>query len=186
MKVPISWLKEYVNIDMTPQALADMITNAGMEVEKIYYYGIEGADLVWDREKILLGQVLKVEKHPDADSLVLATVEHGGDEPKVVVTGAPNLMPYVGAGDLSKQKLFGAIIFEGGTYLNPYKNNKPTVLKGKALRGIYNDSMLCSEVELAVGEDHDGIMRVPTKRAGTTVSTRHTAARCTGRCGVGC
>ena len=158
MRVPISWLKEYVDIDMSPAELADMITNAGMEVDKIEYVGVDGADLVWDREKVQLGQILKVEKHPDADSLVLATVEYGADEPKVVVTGAPNLVPYVGAGDLTDRGLYGAIIFEGGTYLNPYKNLKPTVLKGKALRGIFNNAMLCSEVELAVGEDHDGIM----------------------------
>ena len=158
MRVPISWLKEYVDIEMSPQALADMVTNAGMEVEKIEYVGVDGAALVWDREKVLLGQILSVEKHPNADTLVLATVDYGSDTPKVVVTGAPNLRPFIGAGDLSERKLFGAIIFEGATYLNPYKNNRPTKLKGKALRGIHNDAMLCSEVELALGEDHDGIL----------------------------
>ncbi|MGB1253196.1 MAG: phenylalanine--tRNA ligase beta subunit-related protein, partial [Candidatus Promineifilaceae bacterium] len=158
MKVPISWLKDYVDITMSPADLAELVTNAGMEVETVEYIGIEGASLVWDREKILLGQILQVEQHPNADTLVLATVGYGADEPKVVVTGAPNLHPFIGAGDLSDQQLYGAIIFEGGTYLNPYKNNKPTKLKGKALRGIENNAMLCSEVELAAGEDHEGIM----------------------------
>ena len=158
MRVPISWLKEYVDITMSPAELAELVTNAGMEVETVEYIGIEGAPLVWDREKVLLGQILKVEQHPNADTLVLATVDYGAAEPKVVVTGAPNLQPYNGAGDLSDRQLYGAIIFEGGTYLNPYKKNKPTVLKGKALRGIQNNAMLCSEVELAVGDDHDGIM----------------------------
>ncbi len=158
MRVPISWLKEYVDVEMSADQLADLITNAGLEVEKVEKIGIDGAELVWDREKILLGQILRVENHPNADTLVLAHVEYGATEPKVVVTGAPNLKPFVGKGDLSDQQLYGAIILEGATYLNPYKNNKPTKLKGKALRGIYNDSMLCSQVELGVGDDHDGIM----------------------------
>ena len=55
-----------------------------------------GADLEWDRERIVLARLLKVEQHPDADRLVLATVDYGADEPKTVVTGAPNLFPYIG------------------------------------------------------------------------------------------
>ena len=158
MRVPISWLKDFVEIEISAQELADMVTNAGLEVETVEYVGINGAPLVWDRELVRLGQIVKVEQHPDADKLVLATVEYGGAEPKVVVTGAPNLFQYIGQGELIDQNLYGAIIFEGATYLNPYKNNKPTKLKGKPLRGIYNDAMLCSAVELGLGEDHDGIM----------------------------
>lgn len=158
MRVPISWLKEYVDVALSADDLADLVTNAGLEVEKVEKIGIDGAELVWDRERILLGHILRVEEHPNADTLVLAHVDYGAAEPKVVVTGAPNLKPLVGQGDLADQQLYGAIILEGATYLNPYKNNKPTTLKGKALRGIYNDSMLCSQVELGVGDDHDGIM----------------------------
>lgn len=158
MRVPISWLKDYVDVTLAPDVLAELVTNAGMEVERVDYVGIEGADLVWDREKVLLGRILKVEQHPNADKLVMATVDYAGDEPKVVVTGAPNLFPYLEQGDVSELGLYSPIIFEGATYLNPYKNNKPTVLKGKALRGVYNDAMLCSAVELGIGEDHDGII----------------------------
>ena len=158
MKVPLSWLKEYVTITRSPRELAEMLTNAGLEVESVTYLGVEGAELVWDREKVLLGRILRVASHPDADKLVLATVDYGAENPKVVVTGAPNLRPYLDHPDMASLNLFGAIIFEGGTYLDPYKEKKPTKLKGKPLRGIYNDAMLCSQIELGLGEDHDGIM----------------------------
>ena len=95
MRVPLSWLREYVDIDLPVPELAELLTNAGLEVESIETIGLPGAELEWDRERIVLAQVLKVEQHPDADRLVLATVDYGAAEPKVAVTGAPNLLPYV-------------------------------------------------------------------------------------------
>lgn len=160
MRVPISWLKEYVDVDLSPAELDEILTNAGMEVTGIDYVGVEGADLVWDRELVLLAHVLKVERHPEADKLVLATVDYGADEPKVVVTGAPNLFPHLGDDDLAAKRLFSPMVLEGATYLDPYKDLKPRKLKGKPLRGIYNDAMLCSPVELGLGEDHDGILLI--------------------------
>jgi phenylalanyl-tRNA synthetase beta chain len=100
MLVPLSWLKEYVDITQSPAELAEMLTIAGLEVESVSYIGIPGGRdpdrLVWDREKLVVGQILKVEQHPNADRLVLATVEYGGGEPEVTVTGAPNLFQYLG------------------------------------------------------------------------------------------
>lgn len=160
MKVPISWLKEYVDVDMTPAALDSMLTDAGLEVKGVELIGIPGADLVWDRELALLGQVVAVDRHPDADKLVMAKVEYGADEPKTVITGAVNLFPYLDQGDLTERRLFSPMILEGATYLDAYKDLKPRKLKGKALRGIYNDAMLCSAVELGLGEDHDGIVLI--------------------------
>ena len=160
MRVPISWLKDYVDVDLTPAELDSMLTDAGMEVTGVEIVGLEGADLVWDRDLVRLAQVIKVEQHPDADKLVLATVEYGADEPKVVVTGAPNLFPFIGEGDLTERRLFSPMVLEGATYLDPYKDLKPRKLKGKALRGIYNDAMLCSPTELGLGADHDGILLI--------------------------
>ena len=158
MRIPISWLKDYVDFDLSPEALEELLTNAGLEGTGLERIGVEGADLVWERDKVLLGQILRVERHPDADKLVLATVEYGAEEPKVVVTGAPNLFPFLDAGDLTERRIFSPMVLEGATYLDPYKNGKKTRLKGKKLRGIYNDAMLCSPVELGLGEDHEGIL----------------------------
>jgi len=160
MRIPISWLSEYVSLDRDADALADLLTAAGLEVTGIERIGVEGADLVWDTEKVLWAQLVEVQPHPDADRLVLATVDYGADAPKTVVTGAPNLFEFRGRDDLASEDLFSPLILEGATYLNPYKDNKPTVLKGKELRGIYNDAMLCSPIELGLGEDHDGILLV--------------------------
>lgn len=176
MLVPLSWLKEFVDIDLPVDELAQLMTNAGLEIESIRRIGIDGADLEWDRALALLGRVVKVEQHPDADKLVLAHVDYGADEPKVVVTGAPNLYPFVGQ-DLSERTLYAPIIFEGAHYLNPYKNFKKTKLKGKALRGIYNDAMVCAEDELGIGEDHDGIILIePDESWGSYCTTMPLAA----------
>jgi len=99
MKVPISWLKDYVDIILSVEELAERLTLAGLEVGAINYIGLPGAELEWDREKLVLGHILKVERHPNADKLVLATVDIGADAPETVVTGAPNLYPFVGQGD---------------------------------------------------------------------------------------
>ena len=62
MKVPISWLKDYVDITISIEELADRLTLAGMEVEHIEYYGVPGSDLVWDREKIVIAQIVEVKR----------------------------------------------------------------------------------------------------------------------------
>src|SRR5690606_3969170 len=117
MRVPISWLKEYVDITLPVEELAEKLTIAGLEVENIEYIGIPGGRdrerLVWDPEKLVVGQILEVEQHPDADRLVLATVEYGANKPEVVVTGAPNLFQYVGQGDLRHLQLYSPFALEG-------------------------------------------------------------------------
>ena len=67
----------------------------------------------------VLAQILKVEQHPDADRLVLATVDYGAAEPKVAVTGAPNLLPYVGRGDLSAEGLYAPYALDCLLYPSP-------------------------------------------------------------------
>jgi phenylalanyl-tRNA synthetase beta chain len=159
MLVPLSWLGDYVDIDLPVDKVAELLTNAGLEVKHIIKVGLDGADLEWDREKIVLAKLLTVEQHPNAERLVLATVDYGAEEPKTVVTGAPNLYPFVGEGDLSDKSIFSPIALEGATLYDGHQEMlKPVKLKGRELRGIYNDAMLCSEKELGISDEHEGII----------------------------
>jgi len=78
MRIPLSWLKDYVDIPISPAELAERLTLAGLEVETIEYVGLPGATLPWDPEKIVVGELRAVHYHPNADRLVLAEVEYGG------------------------------------------------------------------------------------------------------------
>lgn len=163
MRVPISWLKDYVDLTLSIEELAEKLTIAGLEVTNIDYIGIAGGRdpdrLVWERDQIVLGQILEVKQHPNADRLVLATVEYGSPAPEVVVTGAPNLFDYVGQGDLSDRHLFSPYAVEGATLYDGHKPGQVKMtLKGRQIRGIYNHSMLCSEKELGISDEHEGIM----------------------------
>jgi phenylalanyl-tRNA synthetase beta chain len=91
MRVPISWLKEYVDIRLPIKELADRMTLAGLEVAAIETIGLPGAPLEWDRDRVLVGEIVEIKPHPDADRLVLAVVNYGGDALETCVTGAPNL-----------------------------------------------------------------------------------------------
>ncbi len=152
MRVPISWLKEYVDISLPVAELAERLTLAGLEVSDIETIGLPGSPLAWDRERMLVGQVLEVIPHPNADRLVLATVQYGAGEPKTVVTGAPNLR----AGE-SGQKV--AFALEGARHWDGY-SQKPeiTTLRGRKVRGIHSDAMILSERELGLSEDHGGVL----------------------------
>lgn len=130
MKVPISWLKDYVEIDISIEELAERLTLAGLEVTGVEYIGIpqgeppEGINLppsdhlVWDRGKIVLGAIREVKAHPNADRLVLAIVDYGGGALEQCVTGAPNLFPYKDQGPIDPPLLSpfaheGAEIYDG-------------------------------------------------------------------------
>lgn len=157
MRVPLRWLQEYVKIDLPPEALAERLTMAGLEVTAIERFGIPGAALEWDRERIVVGQILRVERHPNADRLLLATVDYGRGEPKVVVTGAPNLFPFLERPPERPLKV--AFALEGATLYDGYQPGwVKMTLQGRAIRGIYSDAMVCSEKELGISEDHEGII----------------------------
>ena len=158
MRVPISWLKDYVDLTLSPEAiaaLAEKLTLAGLEVEHIEFVGLPGSELPWDRDKIFVGQVLKAERHPNADRLLLVTLEYGAPQPIVVVTGAPNLKP----GDTGQKVV---LALKGSRLYDGHKEGKViTTLKEANLRGIKNDSMVCSEKELGMSDEHDGIIILP-------------------------
>jgi phenylalanyl-tRNA synthetase beta chain len=175
MRVPLSWLRDFVDIDLSIDEVAEVLTNGGLEVESITRIGLPGAELEWDRERIVLGRILRVEQHPDADRLVLATVDYGAAAPKTVVTGAPNLFQYLGRGDLSGEQLYSPFALEGATLYDGHKEGRVKAkLKGRPLRGIYNDAMLCSEKELGISEEHEGIILM-TNDERSESGTRHSS-----------
>lgn len=134
MKVPIRWLKDYVDFDLSLGALVNRLALAGLEVSGINHWGLpapEGLRLgaedpypVWDKDKIIIGLVTKVDKHPDADRLKLPTVEYGSGRSITMVTGAPNLS----VGDTGQKvilALSGSVLFDGHATPKVLKELKP-------------------------------------------------------------
>ena len=142
MKIPISWLKELVDFDMPAEDLARGLTMAGLEVGDVINLG------GW--KNCSVGFVEKVERHPNADRLVLCTVDVGEDAPHQVVCGAPNVA--------QGQKIAFAQV---GASLIDARNGKLSTLKAAKIRGVDSRGMVCSERELGLGEDHDGILVLP-------------------------
>ena len=159
MKVPLSWLKDYVDIPIPPAELAERLTLAGLEVETIEYIGLPGADLPWDPEKIVVGELRAVHYHPHADRLVLAEVEYGGPEPEVVVSGPPSLLPLRGQSNLHLKVAFA---MEGARLWDPYAE-EPRIkkLKKVKIRGVSSRAMVCSEKELGLSDEHEDIIYLP-------------------------
>ncbi len=141
MRVPLRWLEEFVDPGMSPAELAHKLTMAGLEAEKIEVIG----DL-WDN--VYVGHVDAVERHPDADRLVLATVSAGEHE-LTVVTGAPN----IAAGQKVALALAGARLYDGHVEGQVLKTLKPGTI-----RGVRSEGMVCSEKELGISDEHEGIM----------------------------
>ena len=157
MKVPLSWLKEYVNIDgISTEELTERITTAGLEVAGVEYIGVPGpahtSHLVWGRETLRVAEITAVNSHPDADRLSLVTVNYGEDEPKTVVTGATNV----------RAGLKVAYATLGAKVINGYSEKKEHVkLKPKKLRGVLSEGMVLSERELGLSDEHEGILELP-------------------------
>jgi phenylalanyl-tRNA synthetase beta chain len=141
MKVPLRWLSEFVDTGLTVEELANRLTMAGLEAEKISVIGD-----AWD--KIYIGHVEAVDRHPDADRLVLATVD-AGEHRLQVVTGAPNITQ----GQTVALALAGARLIDGHADGQVYRTLKPS-----AIRGIRSEGMVCSEKELGLSDEHEGIM----------------------------
>jgi phenylalanyl-tRNA synthetase beta chain len=175
MRVPLSWLKDFVQITLTPEELADQLTFAGLEVEDIEYVGLAPRDrdvdglprngqrlrakgLAWDPEKIVVAQILEVMPHPNADRLTLLRLDDGSGQAQIVLTGAPNLVPYKGAGPLPRP-LKAAYAREGATLYDGHAPGQTLMtLRRAKIRGIESYSMVCSEKELGISEEHEGII----------------------------
>ena len=142
MEIPLSWLREYVDIDLPPHELAQRLTMAGVEVGEVTELG------GW--ENCCVGEVLEVKPHPNADSLRLCRVNPGDGAEMEVVCGAPN----VAAG----QKICFARV--GANLYNTHSGRHET-LKAARIRGVVSEGMICSELELGLGEGHEGIVVLP-------------------------
>ncbi len=159
MLVPVSWLKEYVDLALPTADLAERLTLAGLEVATVHQLGDW-----WDPETVLVGQVVAVAPHPDADRLVLVDIDYGADKPERVVTGAPNLFDFreTPADELPVLKV--AFARAGATLVDAYSDDEPRPLKklkaGK-IRGVKSAGMVCSERELGISEEHEGILLLP-------------------------
>jgi len=167
MKLPLSWLKEYVDIDLSLEQLAHLLTMTGLEVEEISLVGLpmppeehlqfKYSGLTWERDKFVVAQINEVMSHPNADRLVLCKLDDGRGE-LVVLTGAPNLYPYKGAGRLA-QPLKVAYAREGARLYDGHQNGLVvTTLKRTKIRGVESFSMVCSEKELGISDEHEGVI----------------------------
>jgi phenylalanyl-tRNA synthetase beta chain len=135
------WLREFVDTGLPAKDLAHRLTMAGLEAEKVETIG-DG----W--QNVFVGHVDTVERHPDADRLVLATVT-AGEHHLTVVTGAPN----IAAGQVVPLALAGARLIDGHSEGQVFKTLKPGVI-----RGVRSEGMVCSEKELGLSDEHEGIM----------------------------
>ncbi len=160
MRIPLSWLNDYVDIkDIPVRELAERLTLAGLEVEGIEIIGHAGAELPWDPQLIRTAEVIAVRPHPDADRLVLAEVNYGGPEPEIVVTGAPSLYERKGQSGLSLKVAFaweGAMLYDG--HAEGWVQRK---LKAGKIRGIPSRAMVCSEKELGLADEQTDIIYLP-------------------------
>lgn len=141
MKISYNWLKDYLNVNIDPLIVSNYLTDIGLEVEKLELIesvkgGLKG---------VVIGEVITKVKHPNADRLNLTTVDIGLDENIQIVCGAPNV-------DVG-QKVPVATI---GTYL--YNGENKFKIKKSKIRGEVSVGMICSENELGLGNDDDGIL----------------------------
>lgn len=140
MKVPVKWLKDYVDVDIDSKDLADALTLSGSKVEEVITAGDE-------IQNVVTGKLMKIEPHPDAEKLVVCQLDIGEDELLQIVTGANNMKE----NDIVPVALHGSSL-PGGVKIK----------KGK-LRGVVSNGMMCSEEELGIAGDEPvhGLMILP-------------------------
>ncbi len=138
MKISYNWIKELVDFDISPDDLAEELSLVGFEVDGVDKKGL-------DFPNVVVGKVLKKEKHPNADKLSLCTVTTGGSENLSIICGAPN----VAEGQIVPVAMVGAEL-PGGFKIRKAK-----------IRGVESFGMICSEQELGISEKSDGIWVLP-------------------------
>ena len=142
MKITTNWLKEHLETKLNENQIIDKLTDVGLEVEGVDRQSGELDDFV-------IAKILKAEKHPDADRLRVCDVDIGSDNPVKVVCGAPNAKE----GLMTIYAPPGAIV--------PKNQMKLVVSK---IRGITSHGMLCSEAELNLSNESDGIINLSPKK----------------------
>jgi len=143
MRVSVKWLKDYIDLNISPPELANRLTMSGNEVKTVETIGEGWGDYV------IIGQIAAVNPHPNADRLRLATVNLGNEQ-RMVVCGAPNLI----VGDKVVFASIGARLKDGHT-------GQMMQLKPAKIRGVESSGMICSEMELGISENHEGILVLP-------------------------
>ncbi len=138
MKILLSWLRDYIDIEVPPEKIAEGLNMAGIEVEGIHQPGRL-------TRKVVVGRILTREPHPNADKLTISTVDVGHGTTLSVVCGAPNNMP----GYKVPVAMVGATLPSGFE------------ISQAKIRGIESFGMLCSQKELGISEDHSGLMILP-------------------------
>ncbi len=141
MNISYSWLKDYVDFDLSAEQLAAALTSIGLECEGIHTVetirgGLRG---------IVIGKVLTCVEHPNSDHLHITTVDLGGENPEQIVCGAPN----VAAGQTVVVATVGTVLYDG---------DKEFFIKKSKIRGVESMGMICAEDEIGVGTSHDGII----------------------------
>ena len=151
MKISYNWLKNYIDVEVNPENISEILTDSGLEID-----GMEKIQTVkGGLEGLVVGEVLTKEKHPDADKLNCSTINVGGETPLDIVCGATNLE--VG------QKVVVATV---GTTL--YAGGDSFKIKKSKIRGQLSEGMICAEDEIGLGKGHDGIMVLePSTAVGT-------------------
>ena len=169
MKAPLSWIKEYIDLEgIGIEELANILTSVGLEVENVLLVGVEKpagklknkyAGLPWDKDKFVVAEVVEVNQHPNADRLTLCELNDGTGV-STVLTGAPNMFPWIGKGRL-EQPLKVAYAREGSMLYDGHQPGQVlTKLKKTTIRGVESRSMICSEKELGISEEHEGVIEL--------------------------
>ena len=155
MKISINWLKDYVESFSNPEEISEILTNLGLEVEKLSTFesvkgGLNG---------VVAGKVLDCIKHPDADRLKVTSIDLGNNEILEIVCGAPNIEK----GQIVPVAKVGSKIYTNdGTEIK---------IKKSKIRGVVSNGMVCAEDEIGLGESHDGIMVLEDSiKPGTPIS----------------
>jgi phenylalanyl-tRNA synthetase beta chain len=156
MKISFNWLKEYIDIDMEPEVVSQILTDTGLEVE-----GLEKIDTIKGGLRgIVIGEVKTCTKHPDADKLSVTTVDVGAGKILPIVCGAPNVA--------TGQKVVVATV---GTTL--YSGDESFQIKKAKIRGEVSEGMICAEDELGLGASHEGIMVLPEDAEVGTLASKY-------------
>ncbi len=142
MRISLNWLSDYIRIPFTPDELAERLTMLGLEIDAIERPGER-------MDKVVVGEVVELTPHPNADKLRLARVSVGAETPLRIVCGAPN----VAVGQKVPVALIGADLGEG------------FIIKKSKIRGETSEGMICSERELGISEKHEGIWVLPRELA---------------------
>lgn len=142
MKISFNWIKELLNQKLSIGETSDLLTDIGLEVEKIHEYNSKPNT---DLTQLIVGKIIKCEKHPNADKLKLTTVDIGRKELKIIC-GAPNV-------DINQNVVIAPV----GSTLFTYQNEKIKIKKAK-IRGVESEGMIVSESEIGLSNKHKGII----------------------------